>query len=202
MTTKRSARTLSLPALLFLLLLPAGCSDDGGGDGAPALGQAWSDYEQGQWQASAEAFLAAVDDHPGSAEAWCGLGWCRAALQAQGASGDLREGILGAFREADRLRSGYVDAWAGLAEFHSAANDTMAALDWALDAAATGGAAYAFAHRPAVNHRSLRKIAAWSLFKLERYAEAGGQVRAVLPNFQYSGRPDSLEVLLAGIGSL
>jgi hypothetical protein len=53
-----------------------------------------------------------------------------------------------------------------------------------------------------VNHRSLRKIAAWNLFKLGRYGEAGGQVRHVLPTFQYADRPDSLEVLLEGIGSL
>lgn len=199
--TIRFARVLSTVGLALSLGLWIGCSKTSDNAG-PDLGAAWSDYEAGQWQAAAESFLEAVDGHPASAEAWCGLGWSRAALQAQGSQpGDLREGVLTALRRADQLRVGYVDAWAGLAEFHSAANDTLAALEWARDAAEEGGAGYVFGHRPAVTHRSLRKIAAWSLFKLGRYPEAGVQVRAVLPAFQYAG-PDSLATLLAGIGSL
>ena len=189
-------------AAAVLALLALGCSDSPDSAG-PELGAAWSAYEQGQWQAAADDFLEAVGASPASAEAWCGLGWSRAALHASGhVEGDLREGVLAAFRQADRLRPDYVDAWAGLAEFHSAANDTLAALEWARDAADGGGAAYVFAHREAVTHRSLRKIAAWSLFKLGRYAEAGAQVRHVLPDFHYAGGADSLDVLLAGIDSL
>ena len=199
--TTRFACTVSCLGLVLALGLWSGCGKSSDNVG-PDLGPAWADYEQGQWQAAAEAFLEAVDQHPASAEAWCGLGWSRAALQAQGSQPvDLREGVLTALRMADQLRVDYVDAWAGLAEFHGAANDTLAALEWARDAAETGGAGYVFGHRPAVTHRSLRKIAAWSLFKLGRYPEAGAQVRAVLPAFQYAG-PDSLATLLEGIGSL
>jgi len=193
---------LSLPVGAVLLAL--GCAGDGsdGGD-ALDLDPAWGEFGQGDWPAATEAFLTAVAQAPANAEAWCGLGWSRASWQATGeAPGDLSEGVLGAFREADRLRPGYVDAWAGLAEFHSVRGDTLAALNWALDAAGEGGADYIFAHRGEVSHRSLRKIAAWQYFKLERYAEAAAQVRTVVPGFQYAGRPDSLEVLLAGIGSL
>jgi tetratricopeptide (TPR) repeat protein len=186
---------------LFVLTFQFGCSDDSTSS-APDLGAAWSEYQQGDWQAADEAFLAAVEQSPTSAEAWCGLGWSRAALHAHGDVGDLREGVLTALREADRLRPGYVDAWAGLAEFHNAANDTLLALEWAVDAADAGGTGYQFAHRDGVNHRSLRKIAAWSLFKLGRFSEAGTQVRLVLPHFQYAGGADSLDLLLQGIGEL
>jgi tetratricopeptide (TPR) repeat protein len=182
-----------------------GCADDddsGPTEAMPDLRQAWADYGSGDLAEAGEAFLAAVAEHPSSAEAWCGLGWTRAALHMEEGAGDLREGVLAAFREADRRRAGYVDAWAGLAEYHHAVNDTLLALEWAVDAAEAGGADYVFAHRQGVNHRSLRKIAAWSLFKLGRYAEAGAQVRAVLPSFQYAGGADSLEVLWAGIGGL
>ncbi len=193
--------TVRLGVALLALGLAAGCADDNESD-APNLGAAWSAYEQGDWQAAGEDFLSAVTADPAAAEAWCGLGWSRAALQVQGGFGDQREGVLTAFEQADRLRPDYVDAWAGLAEFHSSANDTVAALEWALDAAEAGGPGYQFAHRAAVTHRSLRKIAAWSLFKLGRYSEAGAQVRLVLSGFQYAGGADSLEVLLEGIHSL
>lgn len=188
------------PAWVLLLLL-GGCGDDDATSTAD-LSTAWSEFEQGDWAAADEAFLAALAQTPSSAEAWCGLGWSRAARHAQGGSGDLREGVLDALAEADRLRGGYVDAWAGLAEFHNALNDTLPALEWALDAAEAGGPGYQFQHQAGVNHRSLRKIAAWSLFKLGRYAEAGSQVALVLPGFSYAGRADSLEVLLEGIGGL
>jgi hypothetical protein len=194
------------PALaLGLALGCAGCADDddnGPTEAMPDLRVAWADYRDGDLATAGGAFLEAVAEHPSSAEAWCGLGWTRAALHMEEGQGDLREGVLSAFQEADRRRAGYVDAWAGLAEYHHAANDTLLALEWALDAAEAGGAGYQFAHRDGVNHRSLRKIAAWSLFKLGRYGEAGAQVRTVLPSFQYSGRPDSLEVLWGGIGDL
>jgi len=186
-----------------LVLGLGGCADDDdGATAAPDLRAAWLDYASGDLAQAGDAFLEAVAEAPRSAEAWCGLGWTRAALHMEEEEADLREGVLSAFREADRHQVDYVDAWAGLAEFHHAANDTLLALEWAVDAAEAGGAGYVFAHRQGVNHRSLRKIAAWSLFKLGRYAEAGAQVRAVLPAFQYAGGPDSLEVLWEGIGGL
>lgn len=201
---RRAGFVLTL-GLLFALLFTS-CTDDGDEEDstdAPNLAPAWTAYGAGDWAEANAFFLSAVQSAPSSAEAWCGLGWSRAAVQAASDGAiDLNEGVRDAFRRADQLRADYVEVWAGLAEFHSAQGDTMAALNWALDAADTGGASWHFHHNPAVNHRSLRKIAAWQLFKLKRYAEAGAQVRLVLPTFVYATGSDSLTILLEGIGSL
>ena len=191
--------------MLALGLGISACSDNDDEDASPSvnLTPAWSAYESGQWAEAGDAFLQAVQTAPASAEAWCGLGWSRAALDAaSGGTLGMDEGVRDAFHRADQLRPDYVEAWAGLAEFHSVQGDTMAALNWALDAAETGGAAWVFTHNSAVGHRSMRKIAAWQLFKLKRYPEAGAQVRQVLPTFSYATGADSLEQLLAGIHSL
>lgn len=201
--TSRRSVARGLLGLGLLMSLGLGACTDDDENTAPNLGEAWSAYEQGNWTAAGAAFLEAVQESPECAEAWCGLGWSRAALQSSaGDALNLDEGVLEAFHRADQLQADYVEAWAGLAEFHSVQGDTMAALNWALDAAETGGAAWTFSHNPAVQHRSLRKIAAWQLFKLRRYPEAGAQVRTVLPTFQYTTGPDSLDTLLEGIGSL
>lgn|GEM_PF-2371754 len=201
---RRMGLVLTL-GLVFALLFTA-CTGDGDEEDAPDapnLAPAWTAYSAGDWSEANAFFLSAVQSAPASAEAWCGLGWSRAAVQAaSGGAIDLSEGVRDAFRHADELRADYVEAWAGLAEFHSTKGDTMAALNWALDAADAGGAAWHFHHNPAVNHRSLRKIAAWQLFKLQRYAEAGAQVRLVLPEFEYATGADSLAILLEGIGTL
>lgn len=201
----RVARPLRGLLMLCLSLGLVSCADDNGDEDTPSvnLAPAWNAYESGQWTEAGAAFLEAVQIAPANAEAWCGLGWSRAAQDAA-AGGTLGydEGVREAFRRADDLRVDYVEAWAGLAEFHSVQGDTMAALNWALDAADEGGAAWTFGHNPGVGHRSLRKIAAWQLFKLKRYSEAGAQVRLVLPGFTYATGADSLEQLLTGIHSL
>jgi tetratricopeptide (TPR) repeat protein len=200
----RTRITTSLLALLTLSFA-LGCSDDdesNNGVSRLSLSSAWNAFEGGDLAGANSAFQDALAGDPAYAEAWCGLGWTRALQLAADPGLGSSEGVIDAFRQADRFEENYVDAWAGLAEAYNWEADTLAALEWALDAAETGGNAYAFEHVSNVTHRSLRKIAAWNYFKLSRYDEAGEQVQTVLTDFVWRGRPDSLEYLFESIGGL
>jgi len=198
----RAARLLLLPALAAALA--TGCDDDGGGDGRAALGSAWTAFESGDGAAAEQAFVDALARDATRAEAWLGLGWSRALRQTDPAEeADLREGVLDAFRHADRLQADHVDAWAGLAHFHAAEADTVAALEWSLDALELAGNGYVFAHRPAVDGRSLRRIAALNLLKLGRWDESLAQVQAVFAGWTPDAAAgDTLAQLLVKIGEL
>lgn len=202
----RLTQPLKLGSLALLAgVLCLGCSDEDSntvGTTRISLDPAWTAFAAGDWSGAGAGFLDALSHDPGYAEAWCGLGWARARELSSNGSAFSSEGVLEAFRQADRNETNYVDSWAGLAEYHNWAGDTLDALEWSLDAAETGGADYSFAHAAGVNHRSMRKIAAWNLFKLRRYDEAADQVLIVLPGFAWRGSPDSLELLFSGIGAL
>ncbi len=188
---------------LTLSMLCAGCAGDGD-SGRPSLDGAWSSFEGGDWTAAEEDFLSAVDADPRHAEAWCGLGWTRAMLHVDPDDpADYREAVLADFREADLLQADYADAWAGLANFHSHENDTLLAVEWSLDLIDLRGDDYVFAHRAEVNSRSIRRIAAWNLVKLDRLLEALAQVQAVFPEFDPDTEADDfLELLLLKIGEM
>jgi tetratricopeptide (TPR) repeat protein len=201
--TPKPRRPLRWLPLVLLGLTLAGCSDDDDSSRA-ALGSSWSAFRAGDWQEAESGFLSAIGRDGSHAEAWLGLGWTRALRHADaGDHSDQREGVLDAFRRADRLQRDYADCWAGLAHYHSSQADTVAAVEWSLDALDLAGDNYRFVHREAVDGRSLRKIAAWNLLKLGRWDESLEQVRAVFAGWSPDAAAgDTLAQLLAKIGEL
>ena len=186
-------------ALLVLILPLAGCDDDDDGVSRRSLNSGWSAFTSGDWQTAVDEFLAAVEQDQTHAEAWCGLGWSEAMLDLESAY-DLREAVHTHLLRADALREDYSDAWAGLAQFASAHLDTLAAVEWSLDVVALEGDFYAFEYNSDVNSRSMRKIAAWNLYKLTRYEQALEQVQAVFPSFSLDFESEqALAELLAQI---
>lgn len=193
---------LALP-LAVLAVIGFGCDDDDSGSGRASLGASWTAFEGGNWAAAEDGFLEAVGRDDTHAEAWLGLGWARALRQVDPAEPqDLREGVLDAFHHADRLQADYADAWAGLAHYHASQADTVAALEWSLDALDQAGDGYRFAHRTEVDGRSLRAIAALNLVKLGRLPEALVQVQAVFPGWTPDPAGDELAQLLEKIGEI
>jgi hypothetical protein len=187
--------------LVALTLLLSACSDDTKTQWMN-LNEAWTAFEAEQYDLAASEFLSAVDQNNQHAEAWCGLGWSRAMLEAEEGL-DYREAVLDAFHQADALAPSYVDAFAGLALYHSASVDTLQALEWSLDVLSTGGLHWQFAHRSDVNSRAMHKIAAWNLFKLQRYTECLTQVQFVFPSFQpLVESEDFLDLLFAQMGQI
>ncbi len=180
---KRRLMAVGALALLVLLLPLAGCDDDDD-DGVARrnISSAWTAFVVGEYQYAVDEFLAAVEQDQTHAEAWCGLGWSEAMLDLESAY-DLDEAVHTHLLRADALRENYSDAWAGLAQYASAHQDTLMALEWSLDLLALEGDDYAFLYCPKVNSRAIRKIAAWNLYKLTRYDEALLQVQAVFAEF-------------------
>lgn len=200
--TNRARWTRRLAPVVLLAAIGLGCDDDDGG-GRADLGGSWTAFEGGDWVAAESGFLDAIAGDGGHAEAWVGLGWTRALKQVDPEQPqDMREGVLDAFRTADRLQVGCVDAWAGLAHFHSSQADTVAALEWSLDVLDLAGNDYVFAHRTDVTGRGLRAIAALNLVKLGRLDEALLQLQAVFPGWAPDPAGDETAQLLAKIGEL
>jgi tetratricopeptide (TPR) repeat protein len=198
-STARLALVLVLTGLAF-----QGCDDDDDTPGAPlpSVSGAWSEFQAGDWSQAHTAFLQALAANPEHAEALCGLAWSQAMLDGTDGA-DYRQAIEENFLLADQLRSGYLDAWAGLANFYSAQSQPLLAVEWSLDLLAQAGESYTFSHRTQVNSRSLHGIAAWNLFKLARYDEAVDQVQAVFPDYNPNpADPLYLETLLARIGDI
>lgn len=193
-----------LPLVLASALVFAGCDSDDDNNTAslPSVSTSWQEFQGGDWAAASQGFLEALDGNPEHPEALCGLAWSQGMITQTGGA-DYRQSIEENFLLADQLRPVYLDAWAGLANFYSAENQPLRAVEWSLDLLEEAGEGYTFTHRTTVNSRSMHGIAAWNLFKLARYEESVLHVRAVFPDFAPNpADPLYLETLLARIDDI
>ncbi len=174
---------------LALLLNACGGSGGGGGTGptpdptySERIAAAWAAYESGDAAGARDGFAAAVAADAGPMEGHVGLGWAELAL-------DDLVGAHDAFSAADArsgpdglradLHAGWAFGWNarhGVAGRHSESNDQV-------EAAETLDPAWAFSHRPDLDHEDLIVLAAENHFALGEFTASLTRVQALDPAF-------------------